>query len=803
MIASDEVALDYDSEVALDDQNAAEDGEIAPNTSPEVVSVNEDNEPPYTGNIDPVTTIPEWYRETLGDPGSWTDQKWRSCFQKYAGVNDDGADTGGTDTASVVEDIYAKYLQTLEQSASALSGTSQKRRPLNLGKLQGEGVNVSGIRHLVPTNEEGISDNPCLLIHEKRLEALLSLEASFRKLQRDDGSLGVAQMGLLAGLDVLAAAALNPDAEYERATLAAFDKLRSHHCRPDKLTEILQKEGNYSKKLQSKLKTDLMELIDLHKEFHDIGKETRSTNRSRRYRQLLLKERTDDYIAQLHATLLGGPDARVAAAHLGVNAYATNRQLYNLRLQHLSRIQDSVVNNLVAARESLAALVSQEQAVITNRVNEDLTKDLALLLEDRQKLSTYIDELEKNVEIDDEFSPERPALSHTCFKKLKGGMPNLMGAYASHSHREIQYRGNDDSLLQLRDWETQGVTDLSLIETLVARDPDEVQPGHDYQQLALDRQRLARNRLQLAERYQTRELLPKVPYTKDTMQEVKGETPFFQAKKGWTNNLRYHQPLVIPPAEKPSIFDEKMRMIMVNRNHYLVPNTTTSQTSVSTFSILDKVEEVQPSELFSRAHFPQPLDTSVSREEVLLKAATHEVTPAGFRSLSLRSLAEGLKKEGNASSEVTPAKPKTVVSLHPLGETQIQKEMNEDAAKQAHELVEAFKKGGFEPNQHITPMMFRLKPAAPGPLPIAGWPTTLPMAGENDNLDPDKYGQWYATAPRVIDWIKALPSAHLKFGGLMGLPEIMELIRDLISTTESEIIKSASTPTPKKQKYGD
>ena len=50
------------------------------------------------------------------------------------------------------------------------------------------------------------------------------------------------------GLDVLAKASVNPQAEYERATLAVFDKLRSNNCRPQELTKVLSNEGAYSKR---------------------------------------------------------------------------------------------------------------------------------------------------------------------------------------------------------------------------------------------------------------------------------------------------------------------------------------------------------------------------------------------------------------------------------------------------------------------------------------------------------------------------------------------------------------------------
>ena len=48
------------------------------------------------------------------------------------------------------------------------------------------------------------------------------------------------------------------------------------------------------------------------------------------------------------------------------------RQLYNMQLQYLTRLQRDTIADITAARESIAALVSQEQAVITARVNEDL-----------------------------------------------------------------------------------------------------------------------------------------------------------------------------------------------------------------------------------------------------------------------------------------------------------------------------------------------------------------------------------------------------------------------------------------------
>ena len=86
----------------------------------------------------------------------------------------------------------------------------------------------------------------------------------------------------------------------------------------------------------------------------------------------MMRQSIDYYLRQIHASLIDGSNARIAAAHLGVNAYAMHRQLYNLRLQYLSRLQRDVATDIAAAREPIAALVSQEKVVLTSRVNDDL-----------------------------------------------------------------------------------------------------------------------------------------------------------------------------------------------------------------------------------------------------------------------------------------------------------------------------------------------------------------------------------------------------------------------------------------------
>ena len=158
-----------------------------------------------------------------------------------------------------------------------------------------------------------------------------------------------------------------------------------------------------------------------------------------------------------------------------------------------------MATDIAAAREPIAALVSQEQALLTSRVNKDLVQDLGTLLKNRQELMGYVAHLQDKPGDDKNNSlPRMPEISHIRFDLLDG-RPNLMDAYATHTARETQPKGDDGSLTQLRDWGKIGVDDLTLVESLVAQhDPEPNKAGHDYQQLALDRHCLVNNRLRLA-----------------------------------------------------------------------------------------------------------------------------------------------------------------------------------------------------------------------------------------------------------------------------------------------------------------
>ena len=92
---------------------------------------------------------------------------------------------------------------------------------------------------------------------------------------------------------------------------------------------------------------------------------------------------------------------------------------------------------------------------------------------------------------------------------------------------------------------------------MTKNDPEPNQTGHDYQLLALDRERLASNQLKLAKRYQELSMIPLKVHAMQTWSET-DKPPFSQRMKGQTNNPSCHQPFMIPPANEPSIFDEKM-----------------------------------------------------------------------------------------------------------------------------------------------------------------------------------------------------------------------------------------------------
>ena len=78
----------------------------------------------------------------------------------------------------------------------------------------------------------------------------------------------------------------------------------------------------YSKTLATKLRRDLEQLFDLREE---AAPEKAPSRAMGRIRTKILRESTDDYLAQIHSALIDGSNTRIAAAHLGAAAYATHR----------------------------------------------------------------------------------------------------------------------------------------------------------------------------------------------------------------------------------------------------------------------------------------------------------------------------------------------------------------------------------------------------------------------------------------------------------------------------------------------
>ena len=75
-----------------------------------------------------------------------------------------------------MKDLFARYVESPGDSAALPSKTTQQRTPLKLQELKKRGADMRGIRYLVPEDQDGKSTNPCLVIHEERLPALLALE---------------------------------------------------------------------------------------------------------------------------------------------------------------------------------------------------------------------------------------------------------------------------------------------------------------------------------------------------------------------------------------------------------------------------------------------------------------------------------------------------------------------------------------------------------------------------------------------------------------------------------------------------
>ena len=408
-------------------------GQPNPPGSPDHEVSNDADQGASEDPIDPAPSVPEWYRDIINDPSDWTREKWEELFKKTSVVS------AGT------ESPFQQYLETLDKFATLPSQTGEDRVPINLEELQRKGVDVRGIRYLTPANQAGTSDTPCLMIHEKRLMALLSLEESLRDLQRIEQSAPATQVSLMMGLDTLAQAGIDPQSEYERATLSVFNKLRSNVCKPQRLTRILANENAYSKEIYDDLRSDLDRILGFKDELASD-----SCPDSRRATEALMKARMESFLGWTHAALIDGSNARIAAAHLGVNSYALHRQLYNLRLQYLSRLQRDVTSDITAARESIAALVSQEQAVLHSRINDDLVTDLERLHRNRMEYMDYARQLEAKINDDSRPMPEKPRQEHVGFA-MRRGRSNLNQMYARHSFWESQPRHDDDSLMQLRD----------------------------------------------------------------------------------------------------------------------------------------------------------------------------------------------------------------------------------------------------------------------------------------------------------------------------------------------------------------
>ena len=273
--------------------------------------------------------------------------------------------------------------------------------------------------------------------------------------------------------------------------------------------------------------------------------------------------------------------------------------------------------------------------------------------------------------------------------------------------------------MQLRDWKNTGVEDLTLIESLVAQnDPEPLQPGHDYQQLALDREKLASNRLRLAKRFQEQHKIPLKVLAMQKHPDTHEQSPFFQKMRDQPFNLRCHQPCIIPPANVPTVFDERMRMVTLTRHHYFVPDTT--DTTLATFSrvedvasdvqaseVLTKAEMlakssygVRASELASRASFPEMPNATEAWRDLKLRAESHESVPLGYKNYLMRDLADELS---GSSATTKPGRVPLMDRLQTLkskdeatlGQAAIRDELDRELDSLIQDNADAFNQGGL------------------------------------------------------------------------------------------------------------
>ena len=94
------------------------------------VEVNDDANPGGQTNLmDPADKIPDWYRAILGDPCSWTEEKWQEIFENLTGAS------AGVVDSNTTENSFQQYLESLEESVTLPSQTNESRTPIKLQEL--------------------------------------------------------------------------------------------------------------------------------------------------------------------------------------------------------------------------------------------------------------------------------------------------------------------------------------------------------------------------------------------------------------------------------------------------------------------------------------------------------------------------------------------------------------------------------------------------------------------------------------------------------------------------------------------
>ena len=195
--------------------------------------------------------------------------------------------------------------------------------------------------------------------------------------------------------------------------------------------------------------------------------------------------------------------------------------------------------SLAAAKESLASLVSQEEAVLTAHVNESIVHDFDVLKLYNNKLRSFVHAVDAelvDVRLSQDTQDQRPSAPLSQHQSIGDNYrPRLSDAYElvrtnAHAQQRVKERDEAPTLLQTGHLGLQGV-DVSLLEQMLSHDPSSFRPGHEYHALAIERLQQSKNRLRLSQGLVVPALIPKVQMSR-LPDKVDQQSPFQRLAAG-------------------------------------------------------------------------------------------------------------------------------------------------------------------------------------------------------------------------------------------------------------------------------